>query len=101
MEVANGVRCVLRVLGSCSAGCSVCSSVFWRRWRASSVCWRLEVAIYALEMPEGMRRVLLRTPEAAEGELRSPEVLEMICWMLLCMLEAVDGGLCLLEALVV
>jgi len=31
LEEANGVRCVL---GSCSA----CCSVFWRRWRASSIC---------------------------------------------------------------
>ena len=30
---------------------------------------KLEVVLYALEMPEGMRRVLLRTLEAAEGEV--------------------------------
>jgi len=42
--------------------------------------------LYALEMPDGMRRVLFYMLEAAEGELRLPEVVEVcavrfsVCW---------------------
>ena len=42
-------------------------------WKVCDVCWRMEVVLYALEMLEGMRRVLL------------------------CMLEAVESEVCLLE----
>ena len=53
----------------------------------------LEVVLYALEMLEGMRRVLLCVLEAVEGELRLLEVLEMsevMRCVLLRMLEAVE-----------
>jgi len=49
-----------------------------------------------------MRRVLLCVIEAVEGELCLLDVLEVkeaTRCMLLCMLEAVEGGLCLLETL--
>ena len=54
-----------------------------------SRCCRPEVVLYALEMLEGKRRILL---EPAEGELRSSEVPEVMRRVLLCMLEAVEGG---------
>jgi len=69
------------------------------------VCWMLDVVLYALEMLEGMRRVLLCILEAVEGELCLVEVvdvLEVVEVMLrvrFCMLEAVEGALCLLEVL--
>src|SRR6266480_3942349 len=66
------------------------------------MCWRLEVVLDALEMLEGMRRVLLCMLEVVEGELCLLEVLKvqdvMRC-VLLCILEAVEGRLCLLEVL--
>ena len=58
------------------------------------VCWRLKVALYALEMLEGMRGVLLCTLEAVEGELCLLEVPEVMRCVLLCMLEDVEGRLC-------
>ena len=66
----------------------------------------LEVVLYALEMLEGMRGVLLCMMEAVEGELcllevlevlQVLEVLEVMRCVLLCILEAVEGGFCLLE----
>ena len=51
--------------------------------------------LYALEMLEGMRRVLLCTLEAVECELCLMEVPERIRRVLLCMPEAVEGALCL------
>jgi len=54
----------------------------------------LEVMLYALEMLEGMRRVLLCMLEAAEGELC---LLEVIRFVLSCILKVVEGALCLLE----
>ncbi len=48
---------------------------------------------------EVMRCVLLCMLEAVDGELYLLEVLEMICRALLCMLEVVEDELCLLEAL--
>jgi len=53
--------------------------------------WRLEVALYALEMLEGVRRVLLCMLEAVEGGLCLPIVLgipEVMCCM-----EVVEVGL--------
>jgi len=49
----------------------------------------LEVVLYALEMLDGMRRVLLCIREVL-GRMRS---------VLLCILEVVEGELCLLEVL--
>ena len=63
----------------------------------------LEVVLYALEMLEGMRRVLFCTLGAVECELcllEVLEVLEVIRRVMLCTLEAMEGGLCLLELLV-
>src|SRR5947207_15915968 len=51
----------------------------------------LEVVLYALEMLEGMRCVLLCMLEAVEGGFC---LLEAMRCMLLCMLEAVEGGCC-------
>ncbi len=47
------------------------------------VCWRLEVVLYALEMREGLRRVLLCMLEAVEGELCLLEVTEVMRGVLL------------------
>ena len=44
--------------------------------------------LYALEMLEGMRRVLLYIREAVEGELCLPEVLEVMRVAIFCMREA-------------
>ena len=44
-----------------------------------------------------MRCVLLCMPEAVEGRICLLEVSEVIRGVLLCMLEAVEGRLCLLE----
>ena len=41
---------------------------------------------------EGMRRVLLGMLEAAEGDLCLLELLDVMRCMLLCMLGAVEGG---------
>ena len=66
----------------------------------------LEVVRYALEMLEGVHRVLLCMLEAVEGGLCLREVSEVLEVMevpevmpcvLLRMLEAVEGGLCLRE----
>ena len=56
----------------------------------------LEAVLHALEMLEGMRRVLLCMLEAVEDELCLLEVLEAPAVMR-CILEAVEGRLCLLE----
>jgi len=67
----------------------------------------LEDVLYAIEILEGMRRVLLCLQEvmrcmplcmleAVEDELCLLEVMHRV---LLCMLEAVEGELCLLEGL--
>ena len=61
--------------------CAVCYSVCWRLWRVG------------FGLPEVMRRMLLSTLEAVEGELCLLEVLEMMHCMRLCMLEAVEGRL--------
>jgi len=48
--------------------------------------WRLEVVLYALEMLEGVRRVLLCMLEAVEGGLYLPivsEVPDVMCCVLL------------------
>ncbi len=51
--------------------------------------------LHALEMLEGMRRVLRCMLEAVEAELCSLEAVEMMRCVLLCILEAVEGALCL------
>ena len=48
----------------------------------------------APEVPEVMRRVLLCMLEAVEGGFCLLEIPEVIHSVLLCMLEAVDDGLC-------
>ena len=53
------------------------------------------VVLYALEMLESMRCMLLCMLEAVEGELCF--VLEVIPWVLFCTLEAAEGKFCLLE----
>ncbi len=63
--------------------------------RCAMYARKLEVVLYALEMLEGMRRLLICTLEAVECELCLLEVPEMIHRELLCMPEVVDGGLCL------
>ncbi len=90
--------------------------------RCGDVCWKLEVVLYALEMLEGVRHVycsvywrlwsfrnllemleVLDVPEVVcrlyAGGCGMREVLEVMRCVLLCMLEAVDGELCLQEAL--
>ena len=46
-----------------------------------------------LRMPEAMRCALLCMLEAVEDELYLLEVMEMMRRVLLCMLDAVEGGL--------
>jgi len=58
------------------------------------VHWRLCLR-EELEVPEGIRCVVLCMLEAVEGRLCMLEVIRRV----LCMLEAVEGGLCLLEVL--
>ena len=74
-----------------------------RPWKVFGVCRRLEVALHTLEMLEGMRRVLLCMLEAVEGEICLLEVLEAMQCVLLCMLAVPEVMrcvlLCLLEAL--
>ncbi len=48
--------------------------------------------LYTLEMLEGVCRVLLCMLEAVKGEFSLQEVMRCV---LLCMLEAVEGELCL------
>jgi len=50
----------------------------------------LDVVLYAFEILEGMRRVLLCMLEAAEGELCLLEVLEAMRCVRLCMREIVE-----------
>jgi len=57
----------------------------------------LEAVLYALEMLEGMRQLRLCMLGAVEGGLCLLEMPEVIRCMLLCMLEAVEGRLFLLE----
>ena len=46
-----------------------------RLWNVLDVGWRMYVVLYALEMQEGMRRVLLCMREVVECELCLLEVL--------------------------
>src|SRR6266480_7113843 len=89
-------------------------------WKVCDVCWRLcstlemlesmrsrrwrvrarDAGENALEMLKGMRGGLLCMLEAVEGELcllEEVEVVEVMRRVRLCMLEAVEGGLCLRE----
>ena len=76
------------------AVCAACAVTCATRPRkVYDVCWRLEVVLYALERLEGTRRVLLWILEAVEGELCLPKVLEALEVMrcvLLGMSEAVE-----------
>ena len=75
--------------------------VRWRLWTVGSVCWRYVLDV--LDVPEGIRCVLLCMLEAVDGglcllELRVLDVLdvpEVTRCVLLCMLEAVEGELSL------
>src|SRR5947207_595254 len=88
--------------------------------KACDVCRRPEVALYAIEMLEGMHRVLFYMLEAVEGELcllTALDVLEVTRYVLFCMPEGLEvlrgdapcaalyaaggrgGELCLLTAL--
>ena len=62
------------------------------------VCWRLEVVLRALEMLDGMHPVLLCMLEAVEGSLCLLEVLEMP-EVMRCVLEAAEVALKALEVL--
>src|SRR6266480_3748928 len=62
-----------------------------RPWKVFDVCRRLEVALHALEMLEGMRRVLLCMLEAVEGEICLLAVPEVMRCVLLCLLEALKA----------
>ena len=74
--------------------CCLCSTgCEWRVLFAGGVSEALEV----LEVQEGMRRVLLCVLEAVEGELCLLEVPEVMRRVLLCVLEAVVGGFYLPE----
>ena len=53
----------------------------------------LEVVLYALEMPEGMRRMRIHMLEVVEGELCSPDVMRCVLFCIL------DGELCFLKVL--
>ena len=59
--------------------------------RCGDVRWRLEVVLYALEMPEVMYSVLVCMLEVVDGELCLLAVLEVMRCMLLRILEAVEG----------
>jgi len=66
------------------------------------VRWRLEIVLYAFEMLEGMHRVLLCMLEAVEGGLCLLEVPEVMRCVRLDMLDVLDVMrrvlLCVLEA---
>ena len=72
----------------------------WSSGRALQACRHGGVKL--LEVPEVMRCVLLCMLEAVEGGLCLLEILEapkVMCCVLFCMLDAVEGGLSLLEVL--
>ena len=78
------------------AACAVCYSSMEGVCDVRDVCLRLKAVLDALEMLEGMRRVRL----CRYGRcLEVPKVLEVVRCVQLCMLEAVEGRLCLLEVL--
>ena len=88
----------------CRCGDVLCATLYDgnRLWKVCDVCWRLEVVLYALETLEGVHRVLLFMLEAVAGELCLLKVLELTEVMrrvLLCTLEAVRIEFCLLEVL--
>ena len=66
-----------------AGGDALYASECWRQWRVRSVCWRCCEVLDVLELKEVIRCVLLRMLE--------------VMHRVLCMLEAVGGGLCLLE----
>ena len=84
--------------------CSVC----WRRWRyggagGDAPCFALYAGgVGGTEVLEAMRRILLCMLAAVEGRLcllEVSEVPEAMRGVLLCMSEVVECRLCLLEAL--
>jgi len=88
--------------------CSRCGDLLcptrpWKVCDVHDVCRRLEVLLYALEMLEGMRRVLRRMLEVVEDEicvlLEVLESLEVMRRVQLCMPEAVEVSSVLLEVL--
>jgi len=78
----------LRALRAVSAGsCAPCAVGRERRAACAvcySVCWRVEVVLYALEMLKSTRRVLICGLEAVEGELCLLEMPEVMRCVLLC-----------------
>ncbi len=80
----------------------LCATRPWKVCDVRDLCWRLEVVLSALEMLEGMRRVLLCMPEVVEGDLCLLELLEVLNVMrcvLFCILEGVEGRIHLLDVL--
>ncbi len=53
----------------CRCGDLLCPTRPWKVCDVRDECWRLEVLLYALEMLEGMRRVLRCMLEAVEDEI--------------------------------
>ncbi len=83
MPEAGGCALCARDAGG-YATCAARDAAGWRLCSVRSKCWRVcdvccsrccrpEVVLYALEMLEGMRRILLEMLEPAEGKLRSSE----------------------------
>src|SRR6266480_1314896 len=75
---------------SCKYGDVLCAT---HPSKVCDVCWRLKVVLYALEMLEGMPGVLLCMLEAVEGGLCLLDVLEVpevMRRVLLCMLEVLE-----------
>ena len=80
--------------------CCRCDVLYATRLRkVGDVYWRLEVVLNALEMLDGMRRVLLCVWRLWRGGSACWRCLEEMRCVLLCMLEVVEGELCLLEAI--
>jgi hypothetical protein len=99
LEVVNGIRHVLcmlfRILETGERAGR--AALYMEAVEGGLVC---PEALEALEVPEVMRCVLLYMLEAVEGELclqEMQEVPKVMYHVLLCVLEAVDGGLCLPE----
>src|SRR6266480_2137461 len=72
---------------SCKYGDVLCAT---HPSKVCDVCWRLKLVLYALEMLEGMPGVLLCMLEAVEGRLCLLDVLEVLEVMrrvLLCLME--------------
>src|SRR6266480_4528533 len=78
--------------------CCRCGDVLWK---VCDVRWRLEVVLCLLEVLEATRGLLIDSGGCGGCVLFAGGVggVEVIRCVLLCMREALEGGLCLLEAL--